>query len=350
MWYAVAFFNPTLSFLATCVMSLADINLHNKDLLAAMGGKVSGEWLEYMVSVDAFMVLSGAVLTGYVGITGLVSRMSLDRCLPMFLVMENPWRKTPHFIILGFFIITSYLYIIVGGEIASLEGVYTIAFLGVMALFAAGNMILKYKRSMLHREVTASWPAVVFGFVAVVAGVIGSISSNPKYVTYFIGYFGVTLLIVMTMFTRKKLLKMVTYFTRKLKILNGVTERCYQASKDIENQAMVFFAKTDDPSTLNKAILYVRDNELTNWLQIVHVYSAEESIPPNLENNVMFLDRQYPKLCIDLVLVQGVFEPGLVRAVSESLGVPRNFMFITCPGDHFPHNFSELGGLRLITH
>lgn len=206
MWYAVAFFNPTLSFLATCVMPLKEINDHNKDLLAAIGGKVAGQWLEYTVSIDAFMVLSGAVLTGYVGIVGLVSRMSLDRCLPLFLVSENRMRGTCHYIILGFFVITSYLYIIVEGDISSLEGVYTIAFLGVMALFAAGNMVLKYKRSMLHREVTASWPAVAFGFCAVVAGMVGSITNNPKYVPYFIGYFGVTLFLVMTMFARKKVI------------------------------------------------------------------------------------------------------------------------------------------------
>jgi len=318
--------------------------------LAEIGLRVTGKWLQVLVSVDAFIVLSGAVLTGYVGIIGLVSRMSLDRCLPMFLVKENPWRKTSHFIIIGFFVITSYLYIIVDGESKSLEGVYTIAFLSVMALFAGGNMILKYKRTQLHRDVTASWPAVLFGFCAVLAGIIGTIVSDSQYVTYFLGYFGVTLLIVMTMFSRKKVLKFLTHFTSKFRFLRGLTDRIYQSAKEMENQPMVFFAKTDDPSTLNKAILYVRDNELTNWLQIVHMYKTVDDIPMKLEENVLFLDRQYPKLCIDLVLIQGTFDPKTVRAVSENLKVPRNFMFITCPGDHFPHNFSELGGLRLITH
>ncbi len=36
--------------------------------------------------------------------------------------------------------------------------------------------------------------------------------------------------------------------------------------------------------------------------------------------------------------------------VSDVLQVPRNFMFITCPGPHFPHDFGLFGGIRVITH
>ena len=47
------------------------------------------------------LVLSGAVLTAYVGVNGLVKRMALDRCMPQFLLHENSWRKTNHWIIIG---------------------------------------------------------------------------------------------------------------------------------------------------------------------------------------------------------------------------------------------------------
>ncbi len=36
--------------------------------------------------------------------------------------------------------------------------------------------------------------------------------------------------------------------------------------------------------------------------------------------------------------------------VSARLGVPRNFMFIACPGDRFPHDIGDFGGVRMITH
>ena len=40
--------------------------------------------------------------------------------------------------------------------------------------------------------------------------------------------------------------------------------------------------------------------------------------------------------------------PGLIGALSDRLGVPRNFMFIGTPGDRFPHRIEHLGGVRLI--
>ncbi len=48
----------------------------------------------------------------------------------------------------------SSLCLIVGESTNTLGGVYTTAFLCVMGLFSIGNMLLKYKRSKLPREVT----------------------------------------------------------------------------------------------------------------------------------------------------------------------------------------------------
>lgn len=47
-----------------------------------------GEVFAFWVSLDAFVVLSGAVLTAYVGISGLLARMSKDRCLPQFMLAK----------------------------------------------------------------------------------------------------------------------------------------------------------------------------------------------------------------------------------------------------------------------
>jgi hypothetical protein len=55
-----------------------------------------------MVSIDAAIVLSEALLTAYVGTTGLVKRLALDRCLPQPLLKENRWRHTSHRIIIAF--------------------------------------------------------------------------------------------------------------------------------------------------------------------------------------------------------------------------------------------------------
>ena len=282
-------------------MPMSEILQHRDDLLAAMGTATlppnSNDWLAKLISADALLVLSGAVLTAYVGITGLIRRMSYDRCLPMFLSNTNKWRDTNHYIIIGFFIVTSLLHFIVNGKLDSLAGVYSMSFLSVMSLFAVGNMILKYKRGTLRRTIYAPWPHVVAGFLLVFIGLTGVVVLNLPHIIYFLMYFGTTFLIVMLMFSRNRVLKFFLYFggpERWKKMLNEQYHR-------IEDWPMLFFTKTDDPSVINKAILYVRDNELTNFLKICHVYEDEANIPAALEANVKFLDKQYPKMCLDLV-------------------------------------------------
>ena len=111
MWIAVSFFNPLMALLALSVLSMTGINENQNALLAHMGAQLGGgedKWLGWilsrLVSIDAAMVLSGAVLTSFVGVTGLVHRMTLDRCLPQFLLRTNS-RGTTHRIIVAFFLL-----------------------------------------------------------------------------------------------------------------------------------------------------------------------------------------------------------------------------------------------------
>lgn len=81
MWVAVSIFNPTLAFLYLGVVVQPEQLTPEQanTVLATMAHHAGGQWLEYWVSVDAFVVLSGAVLTSYVGVTGLIRRMAMDR-------------------------------------------------------------------------------------------------------------------------------------------------------------------------------------------------------------------------------------------------------------------------------
>jgi hypothetical protein len=99
------------------------------------------------------------------------------------------------------------------------------------------------------------------------------------------------------MFSRNRVLKLLLYFGGPQRWKQMLNEQY----RKISERPMLFFTRTDDPSVINKAILYVRDNELTKFLKICHVYQNENDIPSFLEANVKFLDKQYPKMCIDLV-------------------------------------------------
>lgn len=108
MWIAVSFFNPLMALLALSVLTMVQVDENQTALLAYMGevagGDTFGPWLSTIISIDAAMVLSGAVLTSFVGVTGLVHRMTLDRCLPQFLLKTNK-RGTTHRIIIAFFLL-----------------------------------------------------------------------------------------------------------------------------------------------------------------------------------------------------------------------------------------------------
>ena len=141
----------------------------------------------------------------------------------------------------------------------------------------------------------------------------------------------------------------------------------------------VFFAKDGDLELLNKAITYVRGNEQTTRLVVVHVVDDVDAVAAlqaaaagsgqaldaealarglwplpaearRLAANVALLDAVYPKLRVDSLIVRGTaFGPLAVRWVGAHLGIGANLMFMAMPDAFFPHRFAALGGLRVIT-
>jgi amino acid transporter len=151
-------------------------------------------------------LFSGAVLTAFIGVNGLVRRLALDRSLPAFLLETNSLRGTNHWIALMFFGLCTSLFLILKGEVGSLANVYSLSFLLVMALFAFGCMMLKFKRSDLKRDVRATWTQVfspqIFALLmhlvliastqvaiatfGVILALIGNISSDPDHLVVFL--------------------------------------------------------------------------------------------------------------------------------------------------------------------
>ena len=116
----------------------------------------------------------------------------------------------------------------------------------------------------------------------------------------------------------------------------------------LNSQPFVFFTKGDDIATLNKVIIYVKENEITQKLKIVTVLKNEQDINPTFLRDFETLDRAYPDIKIEYIQVTGEFGPGIINKLSAEWNVPHNFMFIGSPGDHFPHRLEDLGGVRLI--
>lgn len=353
MWLAVTIFNPLISLLSLGLIPLAEIQEVPPDLLARMGERSVGALLGTWVSIDAVLVLSGAVLTSYVGVLGLMRRMSLDRCLPQFLLSENRWRETNHWIILVFFAVCCSILVATGGHVSALAGVYTLSFLSVMALFAIGNMLLKVRRSRLPRTIRASWLTVSLALVAVALGLAGNILRDPASVRVAALYLAGASAVVGAMFLRIQLMRGVLFLSRAMvervmAVNEWVRDTVRRKIEEVNSLAVVYFTKGDDLEELNRAALYVLQNEQTTRLKVVHAYERSEDIPSQLAKHLKTIDRIYPRLRIDLLTVKGAFGPELIELLSQRLGVPKNYMFIGTPSHRFPHGIDDLGGVRLI--
>jgi len=352
MWVAVSIFNPLIALLALSLVPLEGVVTHKETLLSHMGTVAGGSWLSGLISINAVFVLSGAVLTSFIGVTGLVRRMTLDRCLPQFLLKTNR-RGTSHRIIIGFFILSVSVLLMTRGHVAALAGVYTISFLSVMVLFGIGNVLLKVRRARLPRPIQAGWLSVLTAISAVILGVLGNIIMNPDYFRIFLWYFIPAAFVVSVMLGRVSLLKGGLFFTRNIAesiggLMAQLTQGFEAKIEEINSQQFVFFTRGDNIATLNKAMLYVRHNEQTKRIKVVTVINDHRDLPPALERDIEFLDKAYPEIDIEFVAVHGTFGPQLVKELEQRWKIPANFMFIGSPGDHFLYGLAELGGVRLI--
>ncbi|MFH4965414.1 APC family permease [Gaetbulibacter sp. M235] len=352
MWIIVTVFNPLLAFLALAIIPLSTIDANEETLLSFMGNLTGGNILLFIVSVDAALVLSGAVLTSYVGVGGLIERMALDRILPKELLKKNK-RGSSYLIFILFFLLSLSVLLITEGNLKALAGVYTIAFLGVMALFGIGNLLLKFKRERLPRPERASYPAVILAITGIILALIGNVTLNPDYLAIFLEYLVPTLLVVGFMLYRTLILKGVLlfldYITPSNKEFFNTTKRKLNiAIRKINSQEFVFFTRGDNVAGINKVLQYISENEDTRRIKIVHVIDKGEKLPDSLVHDIHVLDRAYPNIVIEFIEEPGAFGPNKIDELSERWKIPVNFMFIGSPGDKFPYKLHELGEVRLI--
>ncbi|KAG6592454.1 Transmembrane protein [Phytophthora cinnamomi] len=370
-------FNATLAVGILAVLPLGGDNgiYASEDALLSKAAEASlGSWFGTWVSVDAFIVLSGSVLTSYVGICGLVRRLSTDRVLPSFLAKTNKLRGTNHYIIGCYFLLSSSLVLILNADSTIMNGVYTYAFLGLMALFASAGMLLKAKRPEIPRDVSAPWTVLVLGFVMVAVAIFANLLGDPSVLMYFALYFIAVAFVMFTMFERVTILRCILALMKKTAPSKYAKDTAvnYLRTRDtpevehtgarggrtiaraivsIRSAPIIFFCKWPDLTIINKVIMYVRRNEQTHTLRIVHVFSDEETDAPVLKafrNLAVLFDSMYPKIRIDFVSVQGEFKPATIEWLSKKMGVPRNLMFITQPDMVSAPCVSSVG-VRVIT-
>jgi amino acid transporter len=351
MWAIVSFFNPVLALLLICIIPLAEVGEHKESLLAYLGQTTGGSWLATLISIDAVLVLCGAVLTSFVGVSGLLNRMTLDRILPNYFLKQNK-KGSNYRIIISFLVLCISVLFVTAGDLESLAGVYTFSFLAVMALFGLGNLLLKFKRKKLPRPEKARGISVVIAVSFIIAAFIGNVILNEDSFYTFINYLIPSFIFIAIMLNRSVLIRLlieaIEYFYKPLRKMVVLSNRYLtKMNAKINNQEFVFFTKGDNVAILNKVMQYVQGNETTMQLKIVNVMTPGGS-NDLLKKDLEVLDRAYPEIHIEFIELEGEFGPKLIDELSEKWNIPKNFMFIGSPGDRFSYRVSELGGVRLI--
>jgi amino acid transporter len=348
MLIGVTFFNPLIAVIVLGSMPY-DVIIQAKDfLLADAALAIGGTWFQYAVVIDAFLVLCGAVLTSYVGVSGLLHRMSADGCLPSRLTKPNAKGAFPRIVVL-FFLLCSSILLLTGGDLLSLAGVYTIAFLGVMTMFALGNLILKEARSYLKRTYRAPILLVALAFFATLFGIFGNIRIDEQNLVFFELYFVPAMLVVLSVIYIDYLLKFLNRFTVWCKPLHKYIAKWLQSVTDRR-----FVAFIHHPARLQPILDYIKRNETGTHVILVHCKDHDGSKDPKHAREIaealphIRAAGFYPDFTIDFLDEDLSFGPSAIHAIVKKLRIARNRIFIGSIHDTHAFDYSDLGGVRII--
>ncbi len=207
--------------------------------------------------------------------------------------------------------------------------------------------------SKLPRPEYATPVTVILGILGVLLALYGNVKLHPDYLVVFLQYFIPAFLIVTLFLERKVVIRYLIIYINNFfdRLQRATIFSKFHLTKELRNlnkQAFVFFTKGDDIAILNKVIIYVRENEITQRLKIVTVLQKEQQLNETFMRDFEALDRAYPDIKIEYIQIPGVFGPEIINRLSKEWNIPQNFMFIGSPSDRFPHRLSDLGGVRLI--
>lgn len=349
MLIGVAFFNPLIALVVLNAMPYSAIYLAKDFLLSDAARVIGGPIFQYMVVIDAFAVLSGAVLTAYIGVSGLTHRMAADNCLPNFLTKQNSKGSFPY-IIIGFFLLCSSILFITQGNLLSLAGVYTIAFLGVMSLFAIGNLILKQSRTELKRTYNAPVLVVLIAGLSTIFGIFGNIRIDPENLIFFEWYFIPSIAIVLCIVYQDNLLRSLVSLTRNIPPINKFLTTHF---KDMTEGRFVIFVH--NIHRLYTILEYVNKNE-TGWnITLVHcnnrsddenhseMYKEIKTAIPSLQKAGVF-----PHFKVNFIYKKEAFGPRVINEISKELKIRKNRIFIGSIHNFHEFDYDDLGGVRII--
>lgn len=351
MLAGVLIFNPLITFVVLTSLPLASIASAKDFVLAESAHRIGGSTLQYVIVVDAFLVLSGAVLAGFVGASGLLYRMTLDHCLPSSILLPKVRKGNGNNrrLIVGFSLLCLSILALTGGKLLSLAGVYTISFLGVMTLFAVGNLILRHTRPDLKRTYRGPIAYAVLAGLATFFGIVGNILIDPNNLLYFIVYFLPAAALVIMMVYRDYLLDSTLKVVRGIPFLKNIFEPWLL---HVIRPRILLFAH--HPHKLYRALDYIRKNETSRNITVIFCREKGEDARVLINKFNRYIETfseagVFPQLNIEFIIEEKLeFGPEAVKFYAGRFKTSPNNIFIGSIHDYQTFSFEELGGVRII--
>ncbi|KAJ7035940.1 amino acid permease-domain-containing protein [Mycena alexandri] len=302
--------------------------LQGANLLSLLAEMAAGRWLRTWIVVDAAVVLCGGVLTGILSACELFEQLAHDHLPPL--------SGAPYISVVVITAINVALYSSSGAKLAIVSEMFSLVWLTVMGLAGPLLSIIAF---------TLMLTPVVFA---------GTVVIDPSTAGYFAAY----LIGVLTVFgatqNQVHLLRAVYWTYDQYPVLHRWAasktwgEALVRYMGRLKRQPVCVLVKTDEINHLLHMLLYVRENEETSCVKIVHFSDEENGVPSELEANAKILDEAFPETTIDLIIVQGMFSPANVASLAHRLQIPPSLMFMSCPGPQFAHPIAEFGA-RIIS-
>lgn len=342
MTIGVMVFNPLIAFVLIKVMPIAEIGIAKDFVLAEAAMRIGGIAMLGWIAINAFFVLCGAVLTSFVGVSGLMYRMTIDDCLPRVLLSKGTSQKR---IIFTFFALCTSILLVTHGELLSLAGVYTISFLSVMTLFAMGNLILRKNRPDLKRPYIAPLPIVLFAALSTAAGIAGNILLDNRNVLFFLTYFIPAVLLTISVIYKRDAYAFAKKIFWWIPPMHRFFESRYRAAL-----ADHVYAFVHSRSNLARILGYIHKNENAHHVTLLHCQATGHSQADELHRLTRSIQTAgfYPELEIHVMNLEDEFGPRVINSFSKKYNVDKNKVFIGQIHEHHSFAYEELGGVRII--
>ncbi|GAA5902217.1 hypothetical protein JCM8208_002507 [Rhodotorula glutinis] len=276
-YIAIAINAPLL--LCTFAVLPLDQILGAPSVLAAVGKKSAGRWLELWVTVDAVLILSATILAGLVSAIELLRRLALDGSLPHGLLKALPVTGSPALVVVLFTALSVVVYASSGASVGIVSSMFAIVFLSIMALYPLSLLVLLHNRPTLPRRSRRTPFLLIVSTLALsLALVAGVISTDPSSLGYFAAYV-VALSGALLLAARwGRLMRTAWWVAEHGLHWRGGAEWCVRMMRRAkEGKEVIVFVKSDEINTLFRRILYVQQNETTSRIKLVHLYGGASS-------------------------------------------------------------------------